>query len=89
MSAEGKHLEQLPIAELMRRRVRALFDRLGAHRAPDLYRRVIREVERVLLEEALERANGSRKQAAEILGIHRNTLRLRMRSLGIQIKKKR
>lgn len=84
MNADSERLEQLPIAELMRRRVRALLDRLGSHRAPDLYRRVVREVERVLIEEALVRAGGSRKQAAQILGIHRNTLRFRMQSLGIR-----
>ena len=31
-------------------------------------------IERRLLEEALRRAGGVRKRAAEILGIHRNTL---------------
>jgi two-component system nitrogen regulation response regulator GlnG len=83
MSPEEIGVEQLPIAELMRRRIRSLLDHLGDHRAPELYHRVLREVERVLIEEALARAHGSRKVASGILGIHRNTLRLRMKALGI------
>jgi DNA-binding protein Fis len=37
-----------PLSQIVRRRIKALLDRLGSHRAPDLYRRVIREVERTL-----------------------------------------
>jgi two-component system nitrogen regulation response regulator GlnG len=83
VSPDDSSVEQLPIAELMRRRIRALLDHLGDHRAPELYHRVLREVERVLIEEALSRSKGSRKVASAILGIHRNTLRLRMKALGI------
>lgn len=73
-----------PLAQIVRRRIKALLDRLGSHRAPDLYRRVIREVERALIEEALQRSNGSQVKAAGILGIHRNTLRTRIKALGIK-----
>ena len=77
-----KPVEQQPLAQIVRRRIKAMLDRLGSHRAPDLYRRVIREVERALIEEALQRSKGSQTQAAKILGIHRNTLRARMQALG-------
>jgi DNA-binding protein Fis len=83
MSPDKPSLQQ-PLAQIVRRRIKALLDRLGSHRAPDLYRRVIREVERALIEEALQRAKGSQTRAAKILGIHRNTLRTRMRALGIK-----
>jgi two-component system nitrogen regulation response regulator GlnG len=79
---------QQPLAQIVRRRIKALLDRLGSHRAPDLYRRVIREVERALIEEALQRSKGSQIQAARILGIHRNTLRARMQALGIKTLKR-
>jgi len=75
---------QQPLAQIVRRRIKILLDRLGSHHAPDLYRRVLREVERALVEEALQRSKGSQTKAAKILGIHRNTLRARMRALGIQ-----
>jgi DNA-binding protein Fis len=73
----------------VRRRIKALLDRLGSHRAPDLYRRVIREVERALIEEALQRAQGSQTKAAKILSIHRNTLRARIKALGIKSVKRK
>ena len=78
----GKLAKQ-PLAALVRERLRVLFDELGSHRTPDLYRRVMGEVERALIIEALERSMGSKKGAAEILGIHRNTLSARMRKLAI------
>lgn len=83
MNPDSRPLEELPLAELFRRRLKILLDRLGSHRAPDFYHRVLHEVERVLIEEALARSDGSRKDAAAILGIHRNTLRLRMQALKI------
>ena len=88
MSSE-KPLEQQPLAQIVRRRIKTLLDRLGSHHAPDLYRRVIREVERALIEEALQRSKGSQTKAAKILGIHRNTLRARMRALGIKAGKRK
>ena len=79
--------EDLPLAEIVRRRVQTIMDKLGSHRVPDLYRRVMKEVERVLIEEALVRSGGCRQDAAQILGIHRNTLRARIRELGIHLEK--
>ena len=78
-----------PLAQIVRRRIKALLDRLGSHRAPDLYRRVIREVERALIEEALQRSGGSQTKAAKILSIHRNTLRARIKALGIKTVKRK
>ena len=84
MSGNDQRIEDLPLADLVRRRLCSLLDSIGSHHLPDLYTRVLEEVERALIEEALERARGFRREAAQILGIHRNTLRLRMRKLGIQ-----
>lgn len=84
MSSGKPPPEQQPLAQIVRRRIKTLLDRLGSHHAPDLYRRVIREVERALIEEALQRSKGSQTRAAKILGIHRNTLRARMQALGIR-----
>jgi two-component system nitrogen regulation response regulator GlnG len=84
MSSGERSLAGLPLAELVRARVHALLEQLGSHRAPDLYRRVLAEVERALIEEALARSKGSRQGAAAILGLHRNSLRLRMQALGIK-----
>ena len=83
MGESSNKLAKQPLAALVRERLKVLFDELGSHRTPDLYRRVMGEVERALIVEALERARWSRTVAAEILGIHRNTLSARLRKLAI------
>lgn len=69
-------------------RLAAVLDRLGDHRLPGLHRTVIAEVERALLRVALERA-GSVGGAAEILGLHRNTLARRLEELGLRRRESR
>ena len=71
----------LPLSELVRDWLRRLLDRLGDHRVAGLHRLVLEQVERVLIEEALRRSGGRRGKAAEILGLHRNSLRQRLRAL--------
>jgi two-component system nitrogen regulation response regulator GlnG len=48
---------------------------------------VIREVEAPLISAALAATNGNQIKAAELLGMNRNTLRARVRDLGIRIVK--
>lgn len=48
-----------------------------------LHEKIMPLVERPLIRAALEATNGHRIQAAELLGINRNTLRKRMAELGI------
>lgn len=49
-----------------------------------LYRVVVREVERPLLQKALEISHGNQTQAASLLGMHRNTFRKKMVELGLE-----
>ncbi len=48
-----------------------------------LYRSVMARVELPLLRQALELAGGNQLKAARLLGINRNTLRKRLRQLGL------
>ncbi|MBI3419541.1 MAG: hypothetical protein HY053_05365 [Proteobacteria bacterium] len=51
--------------------------------AEGIYSRVIEEVERPLIVLSLYACRGNQLRAAELLGINRNTLRKRIRELGI------
>ena len=53
--------------------------------ATDLYAEVHRRVDRLLLPCVLEYTGGSQHQAARLLGIARQTLRLKLRDLGLSI----
>ena len=48
-----------------------------------LYQRVMREMEAPLIRETLRSVWGNQMRAAEILGIHRNTLRRKIKDLGL------
>ncbi|NQX79701.1 MAG: nitrogen regulation protein NR(I), partial [Hyphomicrobiaceae bacterium] len=54
---------------------------------PRLYDRIIREVEAPLISAALSATRGNQIKAAELLGLNRNTLRNRIRTLNIQVVK--
>ncbi len=51
---------------------------------PDgLYDKVLQEVERPLLQLAMQQCRGNQLKAAALLGINRNTLRKKLRDYGI------
>ncbi len=57
--------------------------RLGATDDPQLYEAFLQLVEPPLLEAALRQCEGNRAAAAQLLGLHRATLRQKMRRYGI------
>lgn len=73
------------LEELVYDRLRAYADSLQGHTPTDMYRLIMPQLERPLIRVALEMAGGERQRAAQMLGIHRNTLRTRLRHLGIEI----
>ena len=52
-----------------------------------VYQAMLEEVEKPLIVSVLEQAEGNQLRAAKILGINRNTLRVKMKKLGISIEK--
>lgn len=67
----------------LRERVEELLRTVPADRLEGLYPAIMRDVERTLLETVLAHVEGSRQEAARILGLHRNTLRHRLRVNGL------
>jgi two-component system nitrogen regulation response regulator GlnG len=63
---------------------RFIRERLGAD-AQDLYAETHRQVDRLLLPCVLEYTGGNQHQAARLLGIARQTLRLKLRELGLHV----
>lgn len=57
----------------------------GGLPASGLYRRVLREIERPLIELTLEATGGNQLRAARLLGLNRNTLRKKIRELDIRV----
>lgn len=53
--------------------------------APGLHARILREIERPLIIHTLQITRGNQVKAADVLGLNRNTLRKKIRELGIPI----
>jgi two-component system nitrogen regulation response regulator GlnG len=66
---------------------RHLRDYFAAHEnglpSAGLYGRVLQEIERPLLSVAMAECGGNQLRAAELLGLNRNTLRKKLRDLGL------
>ncbi len=56
---------------------------LGADGSEDVYGKIVKEAEMILLEEALQASGWNRSQAARVLGINRLTLRRKLEEYGI------
>ena len=81
---EADPIEVESLSNSVDQHIRKYFDALdGAQPPPGLHARILREVEFPLIVATLEQTRGNQVKAAEILGINRNTLRKRIRELGI------
>ncbi len=63
------------IGRSVERSLEEYFHRLDGESASGVYDMVIGHVERALLKSIMHRANGNQTQAADMLGVNRNTLR--------------
>ena len=79
--------DTIKTAEKFERLVASALPSLVGEAAPEekgrLYRSVMARVELPLLRHVLELAGGNQLKAARLLGINRNTLRKRLRLLGL------
>ena len=60
------------------------FRRLDGEPPHGIYEMVITNVERAVIASVMERAGGNQTQAADMLGLNRNTLRTKLTKYGIR-----
>jgi Fis family transcriptional regulator, factor for inversion stimulation protein len=72
------------IARCVRKAIDGYFRDLDGERPCAVYDMVISSVERPLIEVVLHRVAGNQTQAAQLLGMNRNTLRKKMKAYGIK-----
>jgi Fis family transcriptional regulator len=72
------------IARCVRRTLDGYFRDLDGERPAGIYEMVISCVEKPLIEVVLHKVGGNQTQAAELLGLNRNTLRKKIRAYGIK-----
>ena len=81
---DNEFLNKKSIGESVRKHLEKHFD---AHKPdlppPGLYERIIREIERPLIELCLSATSGNQIKAALLLGLNRNTLRKKIKELKI------
>ncbi|HWQ38051.1 MAG TPA: helix-turn-helix domain-containing protein [Burkholderiales bacterium] len=72
------------IARYVRRAMDGYFRDLDGEKPCAIYDMVISSVEKPLIEVVLHRVAGNQTQAAQLLGMNRNTLRKKMKAYGIK-----
>lgn len=79
-----KGFDEMALEDLVGQKIGHFFERLGRVEASNIYKTVLRQVERPLIARCLKWADGNQQKAARVLGINRNTLRKKMKELGIK-----
>ncbi len=83
-----KHRKAWSIGKFIESRLKGFMKNIKRFESFNLYDMVIPEVEKALIVMVLEETKGNQIRAAGLLGINRNTLRSKMRKLGIKAKVK-
>ncbi len=79
-------IENITISQVVEQNMQRYFASFGADLPPPgLYHRVLAELEYPLILACLTATRGNQIKAAEILGLNRNTLRKKIRELGVNI----
>lgn len=67
------------LSETVNRTLQDYLDTLGDHDASNIYRLVVDEVERPMLEVMMRYTHGNQSRAAQCMGINRATLRTKLK----------
>jgi Fis family transcriptional regulator, factor for inversion stimulation protein len=78
-----KERRRQPLNAAVRVALELYFKHLEDQHVTELYRRVMEEVERPLLETTLAHSGGNQTRAARMLGLNRGTLRKKLKQYGL------
>jgi len=86
---EPQHKEEQnsSLEALIANKLQASLAQMDVNELDNLYDMVLQQMERPLIQIVLEKTRGNQVRTAEILGINRNTLRKKINTLGIEVKK--
>ncbi|HKF94611.1 MAG TPA: DNA-binding transcriptional regulator Fis [Gammaproteobacteria bacterium] len=73
-----------PLYSAVRVAMSLYLDQLNGHQPDGLYRLVMEEVERALLEILMDYCAGNQTKAAQCLGLNRGTLRKKLKHYGLE-----
>lgn len=71
------------IEDVVKKNLEIYFQDLGEQKASNVYDMVVLAVEKPLFEAVMAHAGGNQSQAADMLGINRNTLRKKLQQHGL------
>ena len=83
INLERRNPSSIPLSAYIRQAIDLYFTQLKGHDAAGLHAMVISEVEKPLLEAALEHSGYNQTKAAKALGLSRSTLRKKLDQYGI------
>jgi len=72
-----------PLSDCVRDALQCYLSKMDGHPVNDLYRLVIEEVERPMLQTLLDHTRGNQTRTAQLLGISRSTLRKKIADYGL------
>ncbi len=75
--------EEPNLDELIEKKLARFVNKIRQSEGKNLYDLLIQEVEKPLIKLALKETDGNQVQASQLLGLHRNTLRKKMKDLKI------
>ena len=83
VSADSQDASRAPLREHVANSVRRYLSDLDGCDTDDLYNIALRELEIPLFAEVLKHCDGNQSRAATMLGIHRATLRKKLKDYGL------
>jgi len=75
------------LESLIAHKLHCSLSQMNVQELDNLYEMVLHQMERPLINIVMDKTRGNQVRAAEILGINRNTLRKKIQTLGIDLKK--